>query len=285
MSRVLVIGASGNIGRQVVSQLLATGTQVRAMSRNPNPVEKPSEIEVVPGDLTKPDTLEACLDGVDAVFLVWVAPPDTVASVIERIAKHARRIVFLSAPLKTPHPFFQQPNPIRNLHTKIEQVIEDSGLQWTVLRPGMLASNPLIWWASQIRSGATVRWPYLDVPTAPTNERDIAAVAVRALCDDGHAGKDYVITGPQSLTQREQIETIGRALNRPLQIEEISPDEARSELLAIIQPPLIINLLLDAWAAGVGLPAFMTSTVEEITGKPARTFYDWAVDHAADFRA
>jgi uncharacterized protein YbjT (DUF2867 family) len=285
MNRILVIGASGNIGRQVVSQLSTTGARIRAMTRNPNLVEKPSEIEVVPGDLTKPDTLEACLDGVDAVFLVWIAPPDTVAPVIERIAKHARRVVFLSAPLKTPHPFFQQPNPIRNLHIKIEQTIEGSGLAWTVLRPGMLASNPLIWWAAQIRSGATIRWPYLDVPTAPTDERDIAAVAVKALCEDGHAGKDYVITGPQSLTQREQIETIGRAINRPLRIEEISPDEARSELLAIIQPPLIVNLLLDAWAAGVGLPAFMTSTVEELTGKPARKFYDWAVDHAAAFHA
>ena len=285
MNRVLVIGATGNIGRQVVSQLIAAGASVRAMSRNPDRVEKPGEIEVVAGDLTMPDTLDACLDGVDAVFLVWIAPPDSVAPAIDRIAKHARRIVFLSAPLKTPHPFFQQPNPIRELHSSIERCIESSGLSWTILRPGMLASNPLIWWARQIRAGETIRWPYLSVPTAPTDERDIAAIAVRALCEDGHGGKDYVITGPQSLTQAEQIETIARAINRPIRFEEISRDLASDELLAVIPVPAILNLLLNAWAAGVGLPALVTSTVEQITGRPARTFHDWAVDHAADFGA
>ncbi len=157
MNRVLVIGATGNIGRHVVSQLTSAGATVRAMARNPRYVEKPGVVELAPGDLTMPDTLDACLEGIDSVFLVWVAPPDTVAPVIQRIARHTRRIVFLSAPHKTPHPFFQQPNPIRDLHAEIERQIERSGLSWTFLRPGMLASNPLVWWAPQIRSGGAVR--------------------------------------------------------------------------------------------------------------------------------
>ncbi len=105
------------------------------------------------------------------------------------------------------------------------------------------------------------------------------------LCEDGHAGKDYVLTGPESLTQREQIETIGRAIRRELQVEEISPAEARSELRAIIPAPPIVDMLLAAWSAGAGQPAFVTPAVEEITGRPARTFFEWAVDHAADFAA
>jgi hypothetical protein len=113
-----------------------------------------------------------------------------------------------------------------------------------------------------------VRWPYLNAPTAPTDERDIAAVAVRALCEDGHAGADYVLTGPQSLTQAEQVLTIGRAIGRSLRIEEMSPDEARRELLPVLGSPTVVNMLLNAWAAAVGQPAFVTSTFSELTGAP-----------------
>jgi uncharacterized protein YbjT (DUF2867 family) len=160
-------------------------------------------------------------------FLVWTAPPTAVAPALDRITRHAQRLVFLSAPLKTPHPLFQQPNPHRAMVKQIEQLIETSGLEWTFLRPGMLAANALGWWASQIRGGDVVRWPYAEVPTAPIHERDITAVAVRALCENGHAGAEYVLTGPQSLTQAKQVAIIGRAIGRSLQIEEISPDEWR----------------------------------------------------------
>jgi uncharacterized protein YbjT (DUF2867 family) len=284
MNRILVIGATGNIGRQVVSQLPSTGVQVRALARNPGSAALPPHVDVVRGDLTVPETLDECLNGIDAVFLVWTAPPAAVIPALERIAKHARRIVFLSAPLKTPHPFFQQPNPARALAEQIERQIEASGLQWTFLRPGMLAGNSLGWWAPQIRAGDVVRWPYLTTPTAPIDERDIAAVAVRALCDDGHAGAEYVLTGPQSLSQFEQISTIGSVIGRSLRIEEMSPDEAISEPLARM-PVAVVNMLLNAWAAGLGQPAFVTSTVAEITGAPARSFRNWATDHAAEFLA
>jgi uncharacterized protein YbjT (DUF2867 family) len=284
MNRTLVIGATGNVGRQVLSQLPASGAQVRALTRNPDAARLPPQVEVVRGDLTLPETLDRCLDGIDAVFLVWSAPPATVGPALERIAKHARRIVFLSSPHKTAHPLFQQPNPVRELHTQIERLIETSGLQWTFLRPGMFAANARFWWGPQIRAGDVVRWPHVAAPTAPIHERDIAAVAVRALCEDGHAGAEYLLTGPQSLSQVEQVHTIGSVIGRSLRIEEISPDEARRELLALM-PAFVVNMLLDAWAAAIGQPALVTSTVAEVTAAPARTFLDWATDHAAEFRA
>jgi uncharacterized protein YbjT (DUF2867 family) len=283
MNPILVIGATGTVGRQVVTQLAARGAQVRAMSRNPGAAHLPQQVEVVRGDLTLPETLDSCLNGIDAVFLVWTAPPAAVAPALERIAKHARRIVFLSAPLKTAHPFFQQPNPLRAMFEQIEQLIQASGLQWTFLRSGIFAANALRWWAPQIRAGHQVRWPYLSAPTAPIDERDIAAVAVRALCEQGHAGAEYVLTGPQSLSQFEQLSTIGRAIGRSLRIEEISPDEARHELLTLGPLPAV-NMLLNAWAAALGQPAHVTSTVAEITGAPAKTFLEWATDHAVEFR-
>ena len=284
MNRILVIGGTGNVGRQVVSQLEATRAPFRVMARNPDAAGLPAQIEVVRGDLTVPETLDRCLQGIDTVFLVWVAPPAALAGALEHIAKHARRIVFLTAPLKTHHPFFQQPNPARDLTLRIERQIETSGVEWTFLRAGMFAGNARHFWGPQIRAGDVVRWPYLDAPTAPTDERDLAAVAVRTLCEDGHAGAEYVLTGPQSLTQAAQVHTIGRAIGQSLRVEEMSPDEAQSELLPVLGSPTVVNMLLDAWAAALGQPAFVTSTVAELTGRPARTFFEWATDHAAEFR-
>jgi uncharacterized protein YbjT (DUF2867 family) len=202
MNRILVIGATGNVGRQVISQLLATDARIRALARNPHAANLPAEVEVVGGDLTLPATLDEGLDGVDSVFLVWGAAAATVSAAMERIAKHARRIVFLSSPHQTAHPFFQaaQPNPISTLHAGIERLIRASGLAWTFLRPGMFAANARSWWAPQIRAGDVVRWPYALALTAPIHESDIAAVAVRALRDSRCAGAEYVLTGPQSLS-------------------------------------------------------------------------------------
>ncbi|HXH50128.1 MAG TPA: NAD(P)H-binding protein [Terriglobia bacterium] len=284
MGRVLVIGATGTVGRHVVFQLLARGKQVRALTRNPQASRLPPQVEVVRGDLTFPETLDACLEGIDAVFLVWTAPPASVTPALERISRQAQRIVFLSAPHKTAHPLFQQPNPVAKLHGQIEKLIETSRIQWTVLRPGMFASNALFWWAPQIRAGDVVRWPFAAAPTAPIHEHDIAAVGVRALCEDGHAGAEYVLTGPESLSQARQVSIIGSAIGRPLRFEEISPDDARRQLLALM-PASIIDMLLKAWAAAMGQPAYVTSAVAEITGAPPRSFLDWAHDHAEQFLA
>ena len=281
MNRVLVIGASGTIGREVVAQLSRLGVAVRGLSRHPTSIAPPN-VEYVQADLTVPDTLDPALGGIETVFLVWTAPPAAFTAALDRITKYARRIVYLSAPLHTPHPFFQQPNPSRATSENFERLIENSGMEWTFLRPHIFAANALGWWGPQIRAAEPVRWPYLRTETAPIDERDIAAVAVRTLTEPGHAGAGYVITGPQSLTQFEQISTIGKVLGRSLEIEEIAPGEAR-ELPVWRASPAVINMLLDAWAAAQGQPAYLTRTVEEITGRPAAAFAEWARHHAAAF--
>ena len=209
------------------------------------------------------------------------------------MVRRVRRIVYLSAPLKTPHPFFQQPNAARVVADQIEQSIEASGLEWTFLRPGMFACNAPHWWGQQLRAGDLVRWPYLEVPTAPIDPRDIAAIGVRALCENGHAGAEYVLTGPESLTQREQISIVGSVLRRPLRIEEMTPDEARKELVSVMDWGMapatsvsaVIEKLLSAWGAAAGLPAFVSTTFAEITGTRPRTFRQWADDHGGEFLA
>jgi len=285
MKRVLVTGATGQIGREVVSQLRGTDCHVRAMSRNPHSAGLPADLDIVRGDLLAPNTLDACLEGIDSIFLVWIGPLASAAPALDRIAVHARHVVLLTSPHRTPHPFFQQPNGMRIIQAGIEQLIEASGLRWTFIRPGPFAINCRNWWAPQIRNSNVVRWFYADAATAPVHERDIAAVSVRALCDEGHDGREHVLTGPASLTQRELVQIIGDALGRPLRFEELPRESAREQMLASGFTPAIADMLLDAYAAGVGRPAPVTSTVLDITGAPASSFHTWATDHAGDFAA
>jgi len=283
MNRILVTGATGRVGGEVVSELLAAGLPVRALTRRPEAAGLPAGVEIVAGDLTVPESLDASFQDVGAVFLVWTAPPATAPAVVARLAEHAPRVVLLSSPHQTPHPFFQQPNPMAAFHAELERLMAAARLESTILRPGMFASNTRLWWAAQIQQGDVVRWPYGSVETAPVDERDIAAVAVRALTDDRHIGGDYVLTGPQAMSQAEQVRSIGDALGRHLRFVELSPDEFRREM-ADRAPAPVVDMLLNAWHAASGHPAFLTSTVADITGKPARTFQQWAADHADEFR-
>ena len=216
--RVLVTGATGRVGRAVVDSLIAAGVPVRALTRRPEAAALPANVEVVTGDLTVPESLDAALRDVGAVFLVWTVPLASAPAVVERLAARARRVVFLSSPHQTPHPFFQQPNPMAVLHADIERLIAAAGLESTIIRPGMFASNTLFWWAPAIRADGVVRWPYGAAETAPVDDRDVAAVAARTLYEDGHAGGDYVLTGPESLSQAEQVRIIGDVTRAPDQV-------------------------------------------------------------------
>ncbi|MEU8891650.1 NAD(P)H-binding protein [Streptomyces sp. NPDC048442] len=275
---VLVTGATGAVGRHVVDRLVAEGASVRALTRSPATAGLPSGVEVFEGDLERPATVRAALEGAERLYLFPV--PETAREVVA-LAKEAgvRHIVVLSSSsvLDT-----SGDNHSGAHHRAVEEAVEASGIDWTFVRPDEFATNLLWKWGHSIRAESVVRAPYGNAPRVLIHEADVAAVAATALLEDGHAGQAYVLTGPQALTQADQVQVLAGAAGRPLRFEEITPDEARAEMGRFMPAP-VVEMVLGYLADAVHHPPSPVDTVERVTGRPARTFARWAADHAADF--
>jgi uncharacterized protein YbjT (DUF2867 family) len=275
---IVVTGGTGRVGRQLVAQLIQRDVPVRVVSRSP---ARPSGgVQTAVADLSDPASLEAHLPGADALFLLWPftsaeVTADLAPKVAAIAARHVARVVYLSA-----QPAAERPDSFWAL---TEQAIEDSGVPWTFLRPAGFASNTLMW-ADQIRSGDLVRWPFGAAARALIDERDIAAVAMHALLEDGHARSRYLLSGPEVLTQAEQLAALGRALGRELTWQELPRPEAMRALTAAWGDPGFAASALDTWERFVTNPEIVTSTVRDVTGVPAHRFADWAAANAAAFR-
>jgi uncharacterized protein YbjT (DUF2867 family) len=275
----LVIGARGSVGRKVLDQLLVAGEPVRASVRNPAAADLPAGVPVIAADLTKPETLPAALDGVDKVFLY--ASADGIDGFIDaaRDADLDRIVLLSSGSVLLP---YATGNAIIEEHRGVEQALADSGLRWTPIRPLVLANNASNWTHS-IRTDGVVRLFRPEAVTAPIHERDIAAVAVTALVGDAGSPVSALLTGSELVSQRRQVELIGAAIGKDIQIEELSESAARDRF-GQFEKLDIVNAILEfiAAAADGGSPA--TDTVERVLGRRAVPFAQWAREHAADFR-
>lgn len=270
---VLVTGATGSVGRHVVNGLLRCGLPVRAMTRNPGATRLPESVEVVAGDLARPESVGANLSGVDRVYLYPV--PDRADEVLDQLrAAGVRRVVLLSSISAA----YAEGDLSGDYHRAVERAVEKSGLDWTFVRPGEFMTNLLPWWAPSIAAEGVVRAPYGSGRSAMIHEADIADVAVTALRDDGHTGRAYPLTGPEALTTAERVATIGRVLGRPVRFDELTPSQARELWISQGMPPEVADWLLQPpGEVQVG------PTAAEVTGRPARTFADWVADHREDF--
>ncbi|WP_432994812.1 NAD(P)H-binding protein [Dactylosporangium sp. CA-233914] len=278
---VLVFGGGGQVGRAVVDELLAAGATVRATGRDPGRLRLPSTVEKVRADLTDPDTLPAALAGVRKVFLYAVphGVDNFVAAARDAGVEH---VVLLSS--DTVLERIPARKAIADMHKVVEAALDASGLATTYLRPDNFAGNVLLWgWAESIRAEGVVRFAYPESHSDAIHERDIAAVAAVALTRPGHEGGRYLITGPESVTQRRQAELIAAAIGRPVRVEELTPEQAR-QVYATIVPEWVLDATLGYWAATDGVPYEVNDLVRRLTGRSARTFAQWARDHADDFR-
>lgn len=275
----LVIGATAHFGRQAVDALLAAGKPVRALTRRPEAAEFPAGVQVAAGDLTSEDALAEALSGVEAIFLVLPYGMDVAPLLAAARRAGVQRIVFLSSGAVVDGAQ-AQPDVIAQYHRDVEAAVEASGIEWTFLRLLFPAINSLTF-AMQLAGGDVIRAAYGQAAASVIHENDVADVAV-AVLPGGHAGKVYDLTGPRSLTQVEQVEILGAALDRPLVFEELDDAPVRAQM-AQFMDPAFINALFDLMAATVGKPAEVNSVVEDLTGHAPRTYAEWVGDHLADF--
>jgi len=282
-SVILVTGATGNVGRNVVSGLVDAGVEVRAISRHASVSGLPPRVDVVEGDLSDPDVLVRSLADVDTVFLIWkqVSTRNHPAA-IDALARHVRRVVYVSS-LHVDDDADEQLHPMSQTHADIERRIQRSGLAWTFLRAAWLASNAHQW-AEEIRAGDVVRIPNAASSRSPIDPRDVAAVGVCVVTEPGHDGAKHVLTGPERMTEGKVVLAVGDAVGRSIRLDEVPPGVARQEMLDEGLPAAFVEATMSAWARLVEHPEPITTTVEDVTARPPRTFRVWAADHLDAFR-
>jgi uncharacterized protein YbjT (DUF2867 family) len=268
-----VTGATGNVGRPLVSELAAAGARVRAVTRKPEAAGFPDGVEAVYSAVD-------ALPGATAVFLNSRALGGDLADVVALARRSGvTKLVALSA-INADDDFSRQPSRFRGDRNKeVEQLAVDSGLDWVSLRPAVFASNFVGMWSAQVRAGDVVGGPYAAASAAPIVETDIAAVAAQALLTDELVGQRIPLTGPQALTNSELVETIGTVLGRPLRYLEVPPDVVRQRFIGLGLGAEFADAYTAMLADALDKPALVTREVEKITGRPATSFAQWVSDH------
>jgi uncharacterized protein YbjT (DUF2867 family) len=276
---IVVTGATGNVGRPLVTRLVNAGAKVRAVSRIPQSAGLPAEVEVV-------ESATEAIPGASAVFMNSRALGGELAAVVDQAKREGvTRLVALSA-INADDDFSRQPSRFRGDRNKeVEQLAVDSGLQWVSLRPSVFATNFVGMWSAQIRAGDIVRGPYAAASSAPIVESDIAAVAAHALLGDELVGQKIPLTGPQSLTNTELVDVIAAVLGRPLQYQEVADDLVRQRFVGIGFPPEFGDAYIAMLATTVGQAAAVTDDVQKILGRPAQSFERWVSEHRDVFAA
>jgi uncharacterized protein YbjT (DUF2867 family) len=271
---ILVTGATGHVGRPLVNELLAAGEKVRALTRDPDGADLPAGAEAAA-------TAELPLDGITSVFFVTAAFPQGIEEPLARMkAAGVGRIVALSSYSVLDD---DPRNKIAVRHRELERLIRETGAQWTFLRPAGGFAATALEWAEGIRADDVARSPFADARTAPLHERDIAAVAARALLTDDLVGDTPLFSGPQSLSYADRARIIGDVIGRPVRFEELTHDQARREWLAAGVPPHAVEARLGMFAKLVGRPHEI-SPVDPYLGRPGLSFAEWVADHTDAFR-
>lgn len=278
---VLVVGATGRTGRHVVDGLLAAGVAVRALVRHPLTAGLPAEVAVIEGTLQDAETVREAARGAHAAFLIWVGDDSAlIPPVIDALTESVRHVVYLSA--ANLHRDSGEGSAVQSgVYAEVERALERSPSTGTFLRAGGFAANTLEW-AEQIRTGDTVRVAHPDAGRSIVDERDLAEAAVKTLLDPSLAGRAFSLTGPQTMTQREQIAVISDVIGRELNVEHRDLDEAREEYAAVLGVDFA-DQALGYWKTLVDRPEPATTGIEKILGRQARPFEGWVRLHRVDF--
>jgi uncharacterized protein YbjT (DUF2867 family) len=273
--RILITGATGTVGRNVVEQLreFDPAVELRALSRNPE-AALPEGVELAVGDLAAPETLAAAFKGVDAVHLInfagdqYGALPDPAAVVALAEEAGVRRSTVLGGVATGP----------------LERLLEASSIETTHLHPVEFMSNAIMWWAAPIKAGGGIREPFGDRLSAMVHPADIGAVAAKVLLEGGHDGRSLTITGPEVLTMHDKARILGEAVGREIEFVELTVEEAHAKWRGEGADEGLIAFLTEALGNTPEEGKTVAPTVEQVTGRKARTFAAWAAEHADAFR-
>ncbi|NUW37708.1 NmrA family NAD(P)-binding protein [Nonomuraea sp. SMC257] len=283
---ILVTGATGTVGRLVVDELVRAGRQVRALTRDSARASEllPADVEVVAGDLADPGSLVAAFDGVTAAHLITFAGDDYAPlkrgdEIVELAVKAGvRKVSVLGGRADGP---LERALAAAGKHATAEHA---TGLEWTLLNPVEFMSNTLRWWAGSVKAHGVVREPFGDRLSALVHEADIAAVAAAVLTGEGHGGRTYTLTGPEALTTREKVRVLAEATGLDITFTELTEQEARAEWRSHGMGEETVEFLVQALGNTPEVGYTVVPTVEQVTGRPARPFAQWAAEHAAAFR-
>ncbi|MFT4210482.1 MAG: NAD(P)H-binding protein [Microbacterium sp.] len=279
----LITGATGNVGGELVTQLVAAGHDVRAYVRDPDKARRrlPDAVELATGDLDDAAALRAAVDGVAAIFFMQAAPIPSQAQRVVDAAKAAgvNRIVVLSSIGTVLHP-----RPIIGAAIdERDDVLRDSGLAITYLRPNTLASNAL-WWKDGIASEGRVYDPTGPGLTGPIDAYDIARVAATVLTESGHEGHGYILNGPEALSAKAQVEILADVLGRQIECVSVTPEQFAEVSIQRGTPEPQARGLQDLQELfRAGRSGILTDDVQNLTGTAPRTFRQWAQQHRAEF--
>jgi uncharacterized protein YbjT (DUF2867 family) len=273
---ILVTGATGNVGNELVHALVARDQPVRAVARNPDAAAFPAGVDVVAADLTAPRSVAGALAGSRKLFLLGgFATTELLETVRDAGVEHV--VLLTSRCVLGGNP----DNAITRMWLDGESAVRESGVPWTILHPSGFHSNALRW-VPQLERGNVVRAPWPDVAIASIDPADIAAVAATVLAEPGHEYTVPALSGPEPLTPAQQVATLARVLDRPLRYQPLSDEQARAEMAADTPTP-IVDGLFRFFTDGEFDDSVVQDSVLGITGRPPRRFEDWARDHASAF--
>jgi uncharacterized protein YbjT (DUF2867 family) len=278
---ILVTGATGTIGTEVVRLLAERGEPVRGMTRDPDGANSPAEF--VRGDFDDRASLDHAVAGADAVFLLnapgpWIERHDL--AMLEAVRAHGvGTVVKLSAIGTGENPELR----VGGWHLPGERALQASATAWTILRPSSFATNTLQW-APAIRVGEPVANLTGTGAQGVIDPRDIAEVAVAALTTPDHAGRTYTLTGPELLGTPDQVEILRKVLGRPIEVLDVPLDVASAQMIAAGRDPEFVEGAMRGQRfIAEGGNARLTDDVASVLGRAARSYADWAQDHRAAF--
>jgi len=283
--KILVIGATGNVGGAVIPNLRASGASIRALVRDETKAQglKDMGVEVVKGDLDNPETLDDAFSGVDKVFLLTAVGPNEATQAINAIDAAKRvdspHIVRLSAgkPTSDASPEYT------GHHSRVEEELKNSGLPYTIIKPNFLMQNTMLA-AQTVISDDAVYLPFSDSKIGMVDVRDIGEAVVKVLTSDGHENKIYRLTGPASISMHDVAADLSQALGKEVNYVAVPLEAAQEAMLSMGMPEWVAKAYTEyfkMYSAGWG--DYTTHDIEQLTGHPARSYQTFVQDFAQVF--